>query len=148
MILGKRTILCCLLVLALLNIVFRYPIGVSHELGADTTFVHSLTASIAQEGRAAWILHPFSYFGLYALSYPSQLRTHGIDNAPVRMAYCRCRVLECVHFCEDNSQGRSIRSSRRTPFPSSSFLHQRHILDCFHSRIRCRPATCVPGSPR
>jgi len=71
MILGKRTILCCLLVLALLNIVFRYPIGVSHELGADTTFVHSLTASIAQEGRAAWILHPFSYFGLYALSYPS-----------------------------------------------------------------------------
>ena len=35
MILGKRTILCCLLVLALLNIVFRYPIIVSHELGAD-----------------------------------------------------------------------------------------------------------------
>src|SRR5207249_3649194 len=71
MILSKRTVHCCLLAFALLNLVFRYPIGVPHELGADTTFVHSLTASIAREGRAAWILHPFSYFGLYALSYPS-----------------------------------------------------------------------------
>ena len=71
MILRKRTIHCCLIVLALINIVFRYPVDVSHELGADTTFVHSLAASIVQEGRASWILHPFSYFGLYALSYPS-----------------------------------------------------------------------------
>jgi hypothetical protein len=57
--------------MALINLLFRYPIDVSHELGSDTTFVHSLAASIIINGHATWTLHPFSYFGLYALSYPS-----------------------------------------------------------------------------
>lgn len=54
-----------------LTLVFRYPLAVSHELGSDTSFIHSLTDSLVTQGRALWILNPLSYFGLYALSYPS-----------------------------------------------------------------------------
>src|SRR5947207_15440188 len=57
--------------LVLVSIVFRYPLDFGHETGSDTTFIHSLSDSIVQSGRAVWILHPTSYFGLYALSYPS-----------------------------------------------------------------------------
>src|SRR2546426_11412396 len=62
-----------LLALVVATIVMRYPIGFSHELGSDTTFIHSLAGSLISEGRAVWILHPSSYFGLYALSYPSAM---------------------------------------------------------------------------
>src|SRR5207249_10837586 len=71
MILRKRVVYCLLLALSSANILFRYPFDVGHELGADTTFVHTLATGIIQQGRATWILHPLSYFGLYALSYPS-----------------------------------------------------------------------------
>ena len=57
--------------LVLVSIVFRYPLDFGHETGSDTTFIHSLSDSIMQSGFAVWILHPTSYFGLYALSYPS-----------------------------------------------------------------------------
>ena len=73
MILPKKVVYCLLLVLAGGNILFRYPLDVGHELGADTTFVHTLTTGLVQDGHAAWILHPLSYFGLYALSYPSAM---------------------------------------------------------------------------
>jgi hypothetical protein len=53
------------------NLAFRYPVDVAHELGADTTFVHTLSTGIILDGHAAWAMHPLSYFGLYALSYPS-----------------------------------------------------------------------------
>src|SRR5437867_8244185 len=71
MILPKRVVHCILSALAVANILFRYPIDVGHELGADTTFIHTLATGIVQRGHAAWVLHPLSYFGLYALSYPS-----------------------------------------------------------------------------
>src|SRR2546427_3974847 len=61
------------MVLTAANILFRYPLDVGHELGADTTFIHTLAIGVVQEGRGAWILHPLSYFGLYALSYPSAI---------------------------------------------------------------------------
>src|SRR6266705_4991649 len=73
MILPRRVVYSLLATMALINLVFRYPLDASHELGADTTFVHSLADSIIVGGHAAWILHPFSYFGLYALSYPSAM---------------------------------------------------------------------------
>ena len=73
MILPRRVVYCLLLVLSAANILFRYPLDVGHELGADTTFVHTLATGIMHGGRAPWILHPLSYFGLYALSYPSAI---------------------------------------------------------------------------
>src|SRR3972149_9075032 len=73
MILPRRTVLSLLIALVMANILFRYPIGTPHELGADTTFIHSLSDTLKDEGYAPWILHPASYFGLYALSYPSAI---------------------------------------------------------------------------
>jgi hypothetical protein len=69
--LSKLTVYCLLLLVLILNILFRYPIGVSHEMGSDTTFIHSLSSSLSQEGYAKWCINPLSFFGLYALSYPS-----------------------------------------------------------------------------
>ncbi|MEE9115998.1 MAG: hypothetical protein V3U09_03790, partial [Thermoplasmata archaeon] len=70
-ILSKKTTYCFLAVLVLVNLIYRYPIGITHEVGADTTFIHSLANSLSQEGYAKWVLNPLSFFGLYALSYPS-----------------------------------------------------------------------------
>jgi len=70
-ILSRKTTYCFLAVLILVNLIYRYPIGITHEVGADTTFIHSLANSLSQEGYAKWILNPLSFFGLYALSYPS-----------------------------------------------------------------------------
>lgn len=70
-ILSRKTTYCFLAVLVLVNLIYRYPIGITHEVGADTTFIHSLANSLSQEGYAKWALNPLSLFGLYALSYPS-----------------------------------------------------------------------------
>ncbi len=69
--LPKRTFYSLVLALCGLNVLLRYPISIPHEMGSDTTFIHSLAASIARQGHAVWILHVLSYVGLYALSYPS-----------------------------------------------------------------------------
>ena len=69
--LPRKVNYCLLMALVLVSIVYRYPTGVNHEMGSDTTFVHTMANSISQDGYAKWILHPSSYFGLYALSYPS-----------------------------------------------------------------------------
>jgi len=69
--LPRKANYCILLALVFITIVFRFPIGVNHEMGSDTTYVHTMANSIVQDGYAKWILHPSSYFGLYALSYPS-----------------------------------------------------------------------------
>jgi hypothetical protein len=71
--LPRRVTYCLLGVIVVATVLFRYPLGFDHELGSDTTFIHSLTDSLVASGRAAWILHPTSYFGLYALSYPSAM---------------------------------------------------------------------------
>src|SRR3989441_11023298 len=71
MILPRRVTYCLILVVSVVTVLYRYPLGLGHEAGSDTTFIHSLSSSLIARGNAAWILHPLSYFGLYALSYPS-----------------------------------------------------------------------------
>src|SRR6266540_1174852 len=73
MILPRRATYCLILVVNVVAVLYRYPLGLGHEAGSDTTFIHSLAQSLVSEGGAAWILHPLSYFGLYALSYPSAM---------------------------------------------------------------------------
>ncbi len=62
---------CILAAIVLITLIYRYPLGVVHEMGSDTTYIHTMTNSVTQDGFASWILHPTSIFGLYALSYPS-----------------------------------------------------------------------------
>jgi len=69
--LPRRVTHCLLGAVITVALLFRYPLGIGHEMGSDTTFIHTLSNSIVQQGYAAWILSPSSYFGLYALSYPS-----------------------------------------------------------------------------
>lgn len=71
MILPRRVTHILILVVGIVAVLYRYPLGLGHEAGSDTTFIHSLSSSLIARGNAAWILHPLSYFGLYALSYPS-----------------------------------------------------------------------------
>src|SRR2546422_1922160 len=73
MILGKRTVYCLLAALIFADLLYRYPLDVPHELVSDTTFIHTLATRIMVNSRAPWIIHPTSYFGLYALSYPSAI---------------------------------------------------------------------------
>ncbi|MCK4445426.1 MAG: hypothetical protein KAW09_12840, partial [Thermoplasmata archaeon] len=68
---GKFTVYCLLAVIVILNILFRYPLSISHEMGSDTSFIHTLADSLKTSGYAKWYLNPLSFFGLYALSYPS-----------------------------------------------------------------------------
>jgi hypothetical protein len=72
-ILPRRVTYALVSVVVILGILYRYPLGLGHEAGSDTTFIHSLANSLIAKGSAAWILHPLSYFGLYALSYPSAM---------------------------------------------------------------------------
>ncbi|MCK4949694.1 MAG: hypothetical protein KAS60_06385 [Thermoplasmata archaeon] len=67
----KYGVYCFIIVLILMNLLFRYPVEITHEVGADTTFIDSLASSLSNEGYAKWVLNPTSLFGLYALSYPS-----------------------------------------------------------------------------
>lgn len=67
----KSTVFCLIAVAVILNILFRYPVTITHEMGADTSFIHSLANSLIDEGYAKWYMNPLSLFGLYALSYPS-----------------------------------------------------------------------------
>jgi len=69
--LPRKVTHCLLAALALVTVVYRYPLEVGHEMGSDTTFIHSLAESISVFGQARWVVHPLSYFGLYALSYAS-----------------------------------------------------------------------------
>ncbi|MFH0861093.1 MAG: hypothetical protein V1921_07820 [Candidatus Altiarchaeota archaeon] len=59
-----------LLTLVLLNIIIRFPIT-PHELGVDSFVIHNMASSILEYGYAKWIVHPLSFFGLYAYSYAS-----------------------------------------------------------------------------
>ncbi len=69
--LPRRSFYPLILALVAFNLLLRYPLGSQHEYGADTSYIHSLAQSLSVNGYALWILHPLSYFGLYALSYPS-----------------------------------------------------------------------------
>jgi len=67
----KYSVCCFIIMIILMNLLFRYPVENTHEVGADTTFIDSLASSLSDEGYAKWVLNPTSLFGLYALSYPS-----------------------------------------------------------------------------
>ena len=71
--LPRRVTYSLILVVNVVAVLYRYPLELGHEVGSDTTFIHSLAGSLSDRGYAAWILHPLSYFGLYALSYPSAM---------------------------------------------------------------------------
>jgi len=71
--LPRRVTYCLILAVNVVAVLYRYPLELGHEVGSDTTFIHSLAGSLSDRGYAAWILHPLSYFGLYALSYPSAM---------------------------------------------------------------------------
>lgn len=60
-----------LLLLLILNIVFRIPTTSHGPDGGDSSFVWSLANSITDSGYIAWMLNPLSFFGIYAASYPS-----------------------------------------------------------------------------
>src|SRR2546426_753992 len=68
--LPRKTTISILLFLIGINLIARYP-RTPHELGLDAFTFHGMTLSLIQQGRALWIIHPFSYFGLYPLSHPS-----------------------------------------------------------------------------
>lgn len=69
--LSRRAMYSLVASLFMVNLILRYPLGDQHEFGSDTSYIHSLANSLVVNGSAAWILSPLSYFGLYALSYPS-----------------------------------------------------------------------------
>lgn len=56
--------------LVILNVAFRFPIT-PHEIGGDSFQMHGMANFISANGYAKWIMHPFSFFGLYPFSYPS-----------------------------------------------------------------------------
>lgn len=70
-IVSKRTVYLLLVALILLSIAVRYPL-VEHERNqTDSYFIHNLSQSVVDNGRAKWIFNPLSYVGYYQLSYPS-----------------------------------------------------------------------------
>src|SRR6267143_3285758 len=68
--LPKKTTLALLLFVYGIGVLARYP-RTPHELGLDGFIYHGMTLSLVQLGYAKWIIHPFSYIGLYPLSHPS-----------------------------------------------------------------------------
>ena len=66
----KRKEYVVIAILIALNIIIRYP-ATSHELGADSFFIHDLANTISEYGYAKWVIHPLSFFGLYPYSYAS-----------------------------------------------------------------------------
>ena len=67
---SKRNKYVSLMLLVILNIVFRIP-TVPHEIGEDTFKIHAYANIISERGFANWVVHPLSLFGMYPLSYPS-----------------------------------------------------------------------------
>lgn len=67
---SKRNKYALLVLLVLLNIVFRIPTS-PHELGTDSFKIHSYANIISSYGFGNWIIHPLSIFGMYPYSTPS-----------------------------------------------------------------------------
>lgn len=66
----RRTNYMLILFLMVLSLILRYP-RTPHSMGIDAFVMQGLANTIADQGYAAWIIHPLSYFGLFPLSYPS-----------------------------------------------------------------------------
>ena len=67
----RRFVLCTLLLMILVNIVLRWPLYHSTPHGSDTLAILELSRTLANDSQANWIISPWSYFGMYPLSYPS-----------------------------------------------------------------------------
>jgi hypothetical protein len=67
---SKNSTLIAFIILIALNIIIRLPMTY-HEVGVDTFYIHALASSISTFGRAEWLIHPSSFFGVYPYSYPS-----------------------------------------------------------------------------
>lgn len=68
---SKRVVLMLLLALLLFTLVLRYPMVEHERYQADSYFIHRLSQSIVNEGRALWTFNSLSYIGYYPFSYPS-----------------------------------------------------------------------------
>ena len=66
----RKSTYAMLLAIMCISLLTRYP-RVPHGIGVDSYLFALLSASIVNQGRAAWLVHPLSPFGLYPLSYPS-----------------------------------------------------------------------------
>ena len=160
MILPKRVMYCLLVTLTTVNVLFRYPLDVHHELGADTTFIHTLSSGIIDTGHAAWILHPLSYFGLYALSYPSAVPftlasltlTTALPTEGSMLVFGW--IIAMAGGLGAYLAARTIRRDDLFAFTvlPDSLLPERYILDRFVQRFRggsrpsARPRSCQPSS--
>ncbi|WP_407356697.1 hypothetical protein [Methanolobus sp. WCC5] len=67
---SKDSTLFVFLLLIAINIVIRLPMTY-HAVGVDTFYIQTLSSSISTFGRAEWLIHPGSFFGIYPYSYPS-----------------------------------------------------------------------------
>lgn len=67
---SKRAKYSLLAALTLLNIAMRWP-WYNHEVGFDTTYIHSMINSISYYGTAKWSTNPFSFVGLTPDTYPA-----------------------------------------------------------------------------
>lgn len=69
----SKTVKCVLFsLLIILSIILRLQV-VPNEIGADSFIVHVEANSISEFGYAKWVLHPLSFFGMYAFSVVSAL---------------------------------------------------------------------------
>lgn len=68
---SKRVILFLLAVCILISFALRYPLVEHERYQTDSYFIHQLSQTIVDDGRAAWLIHPLSYFGYFPFSYPS-----------------------------------------------------------------------------
>ena len=81
--------------LIILNIILRLQV-VPNEIGADSFIVHMMANSISEFGYAKWVLHPNSFFGMYAYSEVSAVpfflsgicQSTGIEMRWVIFLYC------------------------------------------------------------
>lgn len=71
--LSKKVKVELFILLIVLGIILRFQV-VSHEIGADSFFVHIVANSLSEFGYAKCFLHPLSIFGLYPVSYASAVQ--------------------------------------------------------------------------
>lgn len=92
---SNKTKLKLFTLLILLTVILRLQV-VSNEIGADSFLVHVSANSISEFGCAKWVLHPNSFFGMYAYSMVSAVpfflsgicQSTGIEMRWVIFLYC------------------------------------------------------------
>lgn len=101
---SRRTVLLLLVLLILVSIIIRYP-NVEHERQqTDSYFIHLLSSSIVDDGRAEWVFNPLSLFGYYPLSYPSGMpfllaSLSSMTGLTIETGILLCNYLLAIAFC-------------------------------------------------